>query len=56
MGPWDIEGVRGVKLHLGVDPAHNHADPSTYASDHPLSLQNPTMHWGWSAGYRFMAI
>ena len=56
MGHWDIEGVRGVKLHLGVDPAHNHADPSTYASDHPLSLQNPTMHWGWSAGYRFMAI
>ena len=56
MGPWDIAGTRGVKLHIGVDPAHNHGDPASYPSDHPLALQNPDMHWGWTAGYRFMAI
>jgi len=56
MGPWDIAGTRGVKLHIGVDPAHNHLDPASYPSDHPLALQNPDMHWGWTAGYRFMAI
>ncbi|MEQ1747369.1 MAG: MbnP family protein [Saprospiraceae bacterium] len=55
-GNWNVSGISGLTLHLGVDAAHNHLDPSAYPAGHPLANQNPTMHWGWTAGYRFMAI
>ncbi len=55
-GNWPVEQITGLTLHLGVDAAHNHLDPSAYPAGHPLANQNPTMHWGWTAGYRFMAI
>lgn len=55
-GIWPVEQITGLTLHLGVDAAHNHLDPSSYPAGHPLAHQNPTMHWGWTAGYRFMAI
>ncbi|MBL7796604.1 MAG: hypothetical protein JNJ90_08890 [Saprospiraceae bacterium] len=55
-GIWPVEQITGLTLHLGVDAAHNHLDPSAYPAGHPLANQNPTMHWGWTAGYRFMAI
>ncbi|MBK9337831.1 MAG: T9SS type A sorting domain-containing protein [Lewinellaceae bacterium] len=48
--------LTGLTLHLGVDAAHNHLDPSSWPTDHPLAHQNPSMHWGWVSGYRFMAI
>lgn len=51
-----VNAYSGLTLHLGVDAAHNHLDPSSYPAGHPLAHQNPTMHWGWTAGYRFMAI
>lgn len=55
-GSHEVQGIDSLRLHLGVDEAHNHLDPSTYPPDHPLAHQNPVMHWGWAAGYRFMAI
>ena len=55
-GQWDVGNVIGITLHLGVDSAHNHLDPSTYPVGHPLGHQKNPMHWGWLAGYRFMAI
>ena len=55
-GAWPISAVSGVNLNMGVDSAHNHLDPSVYPADDPLAPQNPAMHWGWSAGYRFLAI
>lgn len=51
----NIDAIHGIKFHIGVDPEHNHADPSNYGSGHPLAPQFPSMHWGWSAGYRFLA-
>ena len=48
--------VEGINFHVGVDSAHNHLDPATYPSTHPLAPQNPSMHWGWAAGYRFIAL
>ena len=41
---------------VGIDSATNHADPTTYAADHPLAPQNPNMHWSWDNGYQFIKI
>lgn len=48
--------IEGIRFNIGVDPARNHADPATYPVSHPLALKNPSMHWGWAAGYRFIAL
>ncbi len=56
IGNVDLDEIQGVEVHIGVDQAKNHLDPSTYQLGHPLGFQDPSMHWGWSAGYRFMAI
>ena len=55
-GAWPVEQIRGLNLYIGVDAAHNHLDPATFPATHPLSPQDPSMHWGWTSGYRFMAI
>lgn len=56
LGQWAMDAAHGVTLHLGVPQSVNHNDPAAWPSNHPLAPQNPSMHWGWSAGYRFMAI
>ncbi len=56
LGAYGIDMVEGIKFHIGVDEAHNHLDPASYAAGHPLAPQNPSMHWGWAAGYRFIAL
>lgn len=56
VGKWDVDQIIGMTLHLGVDSAHNHLDPSTYPLGHPLGHQKNSMHWGWTVGYRFMAV
>lgn len=55
-GSWPVSGITKVKMHIGVDPAFNHLDPSSYPAGSPLANQNPTMHWGWTAGYRFVVM
>lgn len=55
-GTWNVNSVKAAKIHVGVQPDFNHLDPTTYPAGHPLAMQNPSMHWGWTAGYRFMAI
>jgi len=56
LGAWLVDAAESVTLHVGVPSSVNHLDPTTYPANHPLAPQNPTMHWGWSAGYRFMVI
>ena len=56
LGTWPVDAVQGVKMGIGVDAGHNHLDPTTYPADHPLAMKNPSMHWGWAAGYTFMAL
>ncbi len=56
LGNYDINTVEKIVFHIGVDPAHNHLDPSTYEASHPLAPKAPSMHWGWTAGYRFVAL
>lgn len=56
LGEMNVENVEGITFSLGVDEARNHLDPALYPADHPLALQNPSMHWGWVGGYRFIAM
>lgn len=56
LGEYDITSVEKIKLHIGVDPDHNHLDPSSWPNGHPLAPGFPSMHWGWTAGYRFVAL
>jgi hypothetical protein len=51
-----IEAVESVSFSIGVDAAHNHLDHTLYSSSHPLGPKSPSMHWGWTAGYRFVAM
>ena len=51
-----VQNVESLKFHVGIDPDNNHADPASWPADHPLAPQVPSMHWGWAAGYRFVAL
>jgi len=56
LGSYDVSSVEKIKFHIGVDRGSNHLDPSTYNASHPLAPKSPSMHWGWTAGYRFVAL
>ena len=56
IGDGAIDSIESISFHIGVDEAANHSDPSSYPSSHPLAFKNPDMHWGWTAGYRFVVI
>ena len=56
LGSHDITTVENIEFNVGVNPDRNHLDPSAYSSSHALAPKNPSMHWGWAAGYRFIAL
>lgn len=56
LGDHDITSVEKIVFHIGVDEDHNHLDPSSWPNGHPLAPGFPSMHWGWAAGYRFVAL
>ncbi|WP_162902848.1 MbnP family protein [Taibaiella koreensis] len=56
LGAFNVTNVEGIKFSIGVETPVNNADPSLQPAGHPLSFQTPSMHWGWSAGYRFVAL
>lgn len=56
IGSFDISNVDSIEFHVGVPYQSNHSDPSLYPKEHPLSLKDPSMHWGWAAGYRFIVL
>lgn len=51
-----VTDLEGISFSIGVEEAYNHLDPATYDPSHPLAPQLPSMHWGWAAGYRFLAF
>ncbi|MDA7803986.1 T9SS type A sorting domain-containing protein [Crocinitomix sp.] len=55
LGSYDVTDIEGVKFYTGVYEPVNHGDPSLFPEDHPLAPKSPSMHWGWAAGYRFVA-
>lgn len=56
LGNFAITKLEKIRFSIGVDPEHNHADPAQYERGHPLAPKLPSMHWGWTAGYRFVAL
>ncbi|MFN8281257.1 MAG: MbnP family protein [Saprospiraceae bacterium] len=52
----DVQKIEAITFSIGVPEDVNHLDPTTYLAGHPLAPQDPSMHWGWTAGYRFSAI
>lgn len=68
LGNYNITKLEAVKFSIGVDnlpttnpndssgDGTNHADPSLWIAGHPLAPKAPSMHWGWSSGYRFVAM
>lgn len=56
LGSYDVNSIDSIIFSIGVDAKVNHEDPSQWPSTHALSPKNPSMHWGWAAGYRFAAI
>jgi hypothetical protein len=56
LGSRDITKIESIKFFIGVDEDKNHADPAAYAASHALAPKSPSMHWGWSSGYRFAAF
>jgi hypothetical protein len=56
LGSLNISSIEGIKFHIGVYQPRNNADPSLEPSASPLAPQNPSMHWGWASGYRFIAL
>lgn len=56
LGSFNITNVESISFYVGVDSPINNADPSLQPSGHPLAPKSPSMHWGWTSGYRFAAI
>jgi Secretion system C-terminal sorting domain len=56
LGSFNFNNIENIAFGLGIDKAHNHLDPTVYLDKHPLGLQEPSMHWGWAAGYRFITF
>lgn len=56
LGPVNLSVMDSISFAIGVDQSSNHSDPAGYNSFHPLAPKSPSMHWGWTAGYRFAAL
>lgn len=56
LGNFNVTNVEGIKFSIGVEAPTNNADPSLQPTGSPLALQSPSMHWGWTSGYRFLAL
>lgn len=56
LGNFAVTNVEGIKFFIGVEAPTNNGDPTLWPSSHPLSPKSPSMQWGWSAGYRFIAL
>lgn len=46
----------GLRFHIGLPPAINHASPAGYPAGHPLNPLTSGLHWGWQGGYIFLAL
>jgi hypothetical protein len=56
LGNFNVNALDSITFSIGVDSVNNHADPTLWPANHPLAPKSPDMHWGWAAGYRFVAM
>jgi hypothetical protein len=52
----NISNVEQINFSVGVPEAINHLDITQYPIGHFLSFQTPSMHWGWTSGYKLLLI
>lgn len=62
LGYLNVTSIEAISFGIGVPENLNTIngadaiDISAYPEGHPLAAQDPSMHWGWSAGYMHMII
>jgi len=59
VGNIELTDYTGVKFFVGIDSEANNqaeSDFTTRASSDPLGVQDPSMHWNWNSGYKFIRI
>ena len=56
LGTQNLTSISQINFGVGVPQALNHLDISAYAIGHTLSYQDPSMQWGWTAGYAHMIV
>ena len=56
LGMHNVTIIEKIIFSVGVDKDKNHLNPATYAANHALAPKSPSMHWGWTSGYRFTAL
>ena len=56
LGKFDITTLESINFSVGVDPGVNNQNPTQWSASHALAPKSPSMHWGWAAGYRFVAL
>ncbi|TNE81207.1 MAG: T9SS type A sorting domain-containing protein [Bacteroidetes bacterium] len=56
LGQQNITSLEKIRFYIGVDGGVNHGDPAAWPGNHALAPKSPSMHWGWAAGYRFLAL
>lgn len=56
LGQQNITNLEKIRFYIGVDGSVNHKDPAAWPNNHALAPKSPSMHWGWAAGYRFLAL
>ena len=56
MGQYDVPNIEQVNFSVGVPEPINHLDITQYPTGHFLSFQSPSMHWGWTSGYKLLLV
>lgn len=56
LGNLSVNQLENISFSIGVLEELNHLDPSSYDDNHPLANQAPSMHWGWTSGYKFLCF
>jgi hypothetical protein len=56
LGDLAIDSLEKIQFSIGVNTPQNNQDPTAWPENHPLAPKSPSMHWGWSAGYRFIVM
>lgn len=56
LGAYEVDNIEAINFWIGVNAPENNDDPAKWPNGHALAPKFPSMHWGWSAGYRFVAI
>lgn len=54
-----ISNINRVQFFIGVDSVTNRMSESDFTSrpqNDPLGMQDPSMHWSWNTGYRFLRV